>query len=207
MKRGFDLAFAAEASLYRIAPHSVMALKSTIFKAELSVADIDRGYYGDHALTIARHPSETDERMMVRLLAFALHADDALEFGRGLSTDDEPDVWRRDLTGAVEQWIEVGLPEEREVRKACGRAREVHILAYGGRAVDLWWQGAREKLERQDRLAVSEVPVEASRALAQLAARHMRLQVTIQEGHVFVADDATSVPVEIRMLKALSNAR
>jgi uncharacterized protein YaeQ len=190
-----------------VAPHSVMALKSTIFKAELSVADIDRGYYRDHALTIARHPSETDERMMVRLLAFALHADDTLEFGRGLSTDDEPDVWRRDLTGAVERWIEVGLPEEREVRKACGRAREVHILAYGGRAVDLWWQGVREKLERQDRLAVSEVPVEASRALAQLAARHMRLQVTIQEGNVFVADDATSVPVEIRMLKALSNAR
>ena len=190
----------------QVAPHSVMALKSTIFKAELSIADIDRGYYRDHALTIARHPSETDERMMVRLLAFALHADDALEFGRGLSTDDEPDVWRRDLTGAVERWIEVGLPEEREVRKACGRAREVHILAYGGRAVDLWWQGAREKLERQDRLAVSEVPVEASRALARLAARHMRLQVTIQEGHVFVADDATSVPMEIRMLKALSNA-
>ena len=190
-----------------VAPHSVMALKSTIFKAELSIADIDRGYYRDHVLTIARHPSETDERMMVRLLAFALHADDALEFGRGLSTDDAPDVWRRDLTGAVEQWIEVGLPEEREVRKACGRAREVHVLAYGGRAVDLWWQGAHEKLERQDRLAVSEVPIEASRALAQLAARHMRLQVTIQEGHVFVADDATSVPVEIRMLKALSNAR
>ena len=93
------------------------------------------------------------------------------------------------------------------MRKACGRAREVYVLAYGGRAVDLWWQGAREKLERQDRLAVSEVPIEASRALAQLAARHMRLQVTIQEGHVFVADDATSVPVEIRMLKALSNAR
>src|SRR5438552_4184390 len=149
-----------------------MAQKSTICKAALFVSDIDRGYYREHALTIARHPSVTNERMMVRLLAFALHADDALEFGRGLSTDDEPDVWQRDLTGAVEQWIEIGLPEEREVRKACGRAREVHILAYGGRAVDLWWQGAREKLERQDRLAVSEVPVEASRALAQLAARH-----------------------------------
>jgi len=102
-----------------------MALKSTIFKAELSIADIDRGYYRDHALTIARHPSETDERMMMRILAFALHADDALEFGRGLSADDEPDVWRRDLTGAVEQWIEVGLPDERVVRKACGRARDV----------------------------------------------------------------------------------
>jgi uncharacterized protein YaeQ len=184
-----------------------MALKSTIFKAELSIADIDRGYYRDHVLTVARHPSETDERMMMRLLAFAMHADDTLEFGRGLSADDEPDLWRRDLTGAIERWIDVGLPDEREVRKACGRAREVYVLAYGGRAVELWWQGAREKLERQDRLAVSEVSIEASRALAQLAARSMRLHVTIQEGHVFVADAATSVPVEIRMLKALSNGR
>ena len=181
-----------------------MALKSTIFKAELSIADIDRGYYRDHVLTIARHPSETDERMMVRLLAFALHAHDALTFGRGLSAEDEPDVWRRDLTGAVDQWIDVGLPDEREVRKACGRAREVHILAYGGRAVDLWWQGARAKLERQDRLAVTAVPLEASRLLAQLAGRSMRLQFTIEENHVFVADGATSVPVDLHVLKALS---
>ena len=98
-----------------------MALKSTVCKVVLSVADIDRGYYRDHELTIARHPSETDERMMVRLLAFALHADEALEFGRGLSTEDEPDVWRRDLTGVILQWIEVGLPDEREVRKALRR--------------------------------------------------------------------------------------
>ncbi|MEO8751593.1 MAG: YaeQ family protein [Casimicrobiaceae bacterium] len=183
-----------------------MALKATICKVMLSVADIDRGYYRDHELTIARHPSETDERMMVRLLAFALHADEALEFGRGLSTEDEPDVWRRDLTGVILQWIEVGLPDEREVRKACGRAREVQVLAYGGRAVDLWWQGVRDKFERQERLAVVEVPIEASRALAQLAARSMRLQVTIQEGHVFVSDGATSIPVELRALQALTHA-
>jgi uncharacterized protein YaeQ len=184
-----------------------MALKSTICKAELSVADIDRGYYRDHTLTIARHPSETDERMMVRLLAFALHASEALEFGRGLSTEDEPDLWQRDLTGTIERWIDVGLPDEREVRKACGRAREVHVLAYGGRAVDLWWQGARERLERQDRLAVSEVPIEASRALALLAGRSMRLQVTIQEGHVLIGDGGASVPMELRMLKAMTLAR
>ena len=184
-----------------------MALKSTIFKADLSIADIDRGYYRDHALTIARHPSETDERMMARVLAFALHAHERLAFGRGLSTDGEPDVWRCDLTGAVELWIEVGLPEEREVRKACGRASEVFVLAYGGRAAELWWQGAREKLERQDRLGVSEVPLEASHALAQLAARQMRLQVTIQEGHVFVADENISVPVELRVRKAMPAGR
>ena len=181
-----------------------MALKSTIFKAGLSIADIDRGYYRDHALTLARHPSETDERMMVRVLAFALHADDGLTFGRGLSTEDEPDLWQRDLTGAVERWIEVGLPEEREVRKACGRAREVHVLAYGGRAVDLWWQAACEAFERQPRLGVSEVPFEASRALAHLATRSMRLQITIQDGHVLVADDANSVSIELQVRKALS---
>jgi len=184
-----------------------MALKSTICKAELSVADIDRGYYRDHALTIARHPSETDERMMVRLLAFALHADDALSFGRGLSADDEPDLWRRDLTGAIEQWIDVGLPVEREVRKACGRAREVQVLAYGGRAVDLWWKGAREGLERLERLAVREVPIEASRAIARLAGRAMRLQVTIQDGHVLVADGDAAVAVDLRVLKAIAPAR
>jgi uncharacterized protein YaeQ len=162
-----------------------MALRSTICKVELCVADTDRGHYATHALTVARHPSETDERMMVRLIAFALHADDALEFGRGLSAEDEPDLWRRDLTGAIQQWIEVGLPNERELRKACGRADEVHVLAYGGRAVDAWWQANRERLERQERLAVRELPLEASRALAAMAGRSMRLQVTIQGDHVF----------------------
>src|SRR5687768_3034322 len=183
-----------------------MALKATIFRIELSVADIDRGYYADHSLTIARHPSETDERMMVRVLAFALHAGEGLEFGRGLSSEDEPDLWRRDLTGAIEQWIEVGLPDEREVRKACGRAREVHVLAYGGRAVDVWWRAVSDKLERQDRLGVSEVPLQASRALSHLAQRSMRLHVTIQEGHVFVADAADSVAVDIRVLKAVDGS-
>ena len=179
-----------------------MALKATVFKADLSVADIDRGYYRDHALTLARHPSETDERMMVRLLAFALHADDALAFGRGLSAEDEADLVRRDLTGAIELWIDVGLPDERDVRKACGRAPEVHVYAYGGRACALWWEKSGPVLARQPSLAVHEVPPEASRALAELAARTMKLQCTIQDGHVFVSDGERSVSVEIRTLKA-----
>ncbi|MEO5699018.1 MAG: YaeQ family protein [Casimicrobiaceae bacterium] len=178
-----------------------MALKSTICKLVLAVADIDRGHYQDYELTIARHPSETDERMMVRVLAFALHADAALQFGRGLSAEDEPDLWRRDLTGTIETWIEVGLPDERELRRACGRAREVEVLAYGGRAVQLWWHGARDRLLRQAQLAVHEVPLAASRALAALADRSMRLQVTIQEGHVLVSDGATSVTVDLMPLK------
>lgn len=179
-----------------------MALGATIFKAELSVADIDRGYYADHALTLARHPSETDERMMVRLLAFALHAGPGLEFGRGLSAEDEADLWQRDLTGIVQRWIDVGLPDEREVRKACGRAREVDVLAYGGRAVDLWWDDAKKTLERQERLEVRDVPVEASRALAQMASRSMRIQVTIHDGHLSITDHATAIGTELRVLKA-----
>ncbi len=179
-----------------------MALKSTVFRADLSIADVDRGYYRDHVLRIARHPSETDERMMIRVLAFALHASDTLEFGRGLSADDEPDLWQRDLTGAIEAWIDVGLPDERDLRKACGRARDVHVLAYGGRAVDVWWDGARDKLARLDALSVSEVPLETSRALAGLADRTMRLQVTIQDGHAIVTSDAASVDVAIVTRKA-----
>jgi uncharacterized protein YaeQ len=184
-----------------------MALKSTVCKAELSVADIDRGYYHDHALTLARHPSETDERMMMRLLAFALHADAALLFGRGLSAEDEPDLSRSDLTGTLLQWIDVGLPDERAVRKACGRAAEVVVLAYGGRAAHLWWQGVRDKLERQDRLQVSEVPQDASRALAALAERSMNLQVTVQEGNILVSNGNTSVALELVVLKPFHNAR
>ena len=178
-----------------------MALKATIFKAELSVADIDRGVYRDHALTIARHPSETDERMMLRLLAFALHADERLEFGRGLSAEDEPDLFRRDLTGTLEQWIDVGLPDEREVRKACGRAREVIVYAYGGRASALWWDKAGPALMRQPTLAVWDVPPDASLALAALASRTMRLQFTIQDGHVLATDGARSVSLDVVALK------
>jgi uncharacterized protein YaeQ len=179
-----------------------MALKSTIFKVELSVADIDRGYYRDHSLTLARHPSETDERMMVRLLAFALHADEMLEFGRGLSAEKEPDLVRRDLTGAIEQWIEVGLPDEKEIRKACGRSKTVNVLAYGGRAAELWWESARKTLERQERLTVDEVLPEASRALAAMAGRTMRLQVTIQEGHIMATDGAQSLSLELHRIKS-----
>ncbi|MEP6942508.1 MAG: YaeQ family protein [Betaproteobacteria bacterium] len=179
-----------------------MALKSTIFKAELSVADISRGRYGDYALTLARHPSETDERMMVRLMAFALHASDTLAFGRGLSTEDEPDIWQRSLTGEIELWVDVGLPDEKDVRKACGRARQVYVYAYGGRAVNLWWSKARDKLEALPRLAVSEVAPEASQALAAMAARSMRINCTMQEGSILFADALSSVSTDLIALKS-----
>jgi uncharacterized protein YaeQ len=179
-----------------------MALKATIFKAELCIADMERGYYHDHALTVARHPSETDERMMVRLLAFALNADETLAFGAGLSTDDEPDLWRKDLTGTIETWIDVGLPDEKRIRKACGRADQVFVYSYGGRAAELWWQQVGDKLARSNNLTVIDLPQAGTRALARLAARNMKLQYTIQDGQVWVADDRDSVQLDPQTILA-----
>ena len=173
-----------------------MALKSTIFKAELQIADLDRNCYQNHALTVARHPSETDERMMVRLLAFTLYAHEQMGFGKGLCVDDEPDLWRKDLTGAIELWIDVGLPDEKWTRKACGRARQVVIVSYGGRQADIWWEQARSKLERQGNLRVINLPQAATQALAALANRTMRLQCSIQDGHVWITDGQDTVQVE-----------
>ena len=174
-----------------------MVLKATIFKAELQIADIDRNYYQNHALTLARHPSETDERMMVRLLAFALHAHEALVFGNGLSTDDEPDLWQKDLTGAIDLWIDVGLPDEKLIRKACGRARQVFIYSYGGRVADRWWDQCRSKLGRIKNLSIINLPPQTSQAIARQAQRNMQLNCTIQEGQIWLADKNESVQVEL----------
>jgi uncharacterized protein YaeQ len=172
-----------------------MALKATIFRAELQIADMERNYYGTHALTLARHPSENDERMMVRVLAFALNAHESLVFGSSIGNDDEPDLWRKDLTGAIELWIDVGLPDEKRIRRACGRAGRVVVYSYG-RGVELWWKQAGEKLARSENLSVIELPQEATRAIAKLADRNMKLNCTIQDGQVWVADQDETVQVE-----------
>ena len=171
-----------------------MALKSTVIKAELQVSDMDRHYYGSHALTLAQHPSETDLRLMVRLLTFALFADDRLAFGRGLSSEDEPDLWRTDYSGLIEQWIELGQPDESRLRKAAGRAAEVVVVGYGGRAFGLWMQRNATVLARLgSRLRVLEIAAEAADALLALFQRSMRLQCLVQDGEVQLMDDAGAV--------------
>ena len=181
-----------------------MALRATIYKAELSVADMDRGYYADHSLTIAKHPSETEERMMIRLVAFALRADAALAFGRGLSTEDDPDLLRSDLTGAIDTWIDVGWPDERRVRRACGRAREVLVVTYGGAKAEAWWGQVASALARCDNLEVIEVPAEAGAALGALARRAMRVHCSIQDGQVLFGSDEGQVAFEPVALRALA---
>ncbi|HEV2607971.1 MAG TPA: YaeQ family protein [Xanthomonadaceae bacterium] len=173
-----------------------MAPKATIHKAELQVSDMDRQYYATHALTLAQHPSETNERLMVRLLAFALHADERLEFGRGLSTDEEPDLWRKSLTGEIEQWIELGQPDEQRIRKACGRARQVIVINYSGRSADIWWDKIEAGLARSKNLTVIDIPAEAVQALAALAGRNMQLQCLVQDGHAQLIGDKATAMIE-----------
>ncbi len=177
-----------------------MALKATIFKVKLNVSDLDRHYYGEHVLTLARHPSETDERMMVRLLAFALFADERMEFGKGLSSTDEPALWIKEYSGEIRLWIEVGLPDERALRKAAGRAAEVVVLTYGGRAADLWWAKDGAAMARIANLRVLALSAEESAALVALATRSMDLQCTIQDGQVWLTDGAQTVAIEPRRL-------
>lgn len=181
-----------------------MALKATIYKANLQIADIDHGYYADHALTLARHPSETDERMMVRLVALALQAhqlqdicngDGTLAFGAGLSDPEDPDVSLTDFTGTKRLWIEVGQPEEKPISKACNKADAVVLYAYSHSA-EVWWKGITGKLNRLDKLQVWRIPAEQSQSLLPLAQRSMQLQATIQEGALLLSDGQHTVHIE-----------
>ena len=184
-----------------------MALKSTIYKAAVQIADMDRQVYGEHALTLALHPSETEERLMVRLLAFALQrpasdVEGELVFARGLSDSDEPDLWRRDLTGEIKQWIEVGQPDERRLQRACSRAGRVALYCYSA-AAPIWWNGIQGKLTRLSKLDVWRLDAAQSQTLADLADRSMQLQVTVQDGHVWVHAGARTVELQpIRLLEA-----
>lgn len=173
-----------------------MAIKSTIFKADLQIADMDRHYYQDHSLTLARHPSENNERMMLRLLCFALHASDAMGFTRGLSTEDEPELWQKSLSDEIEVWIDLGQPDEKRIRKACGRAKRVFIYTYNYRSTMAWWEQMRSRLTRFDNLSIIVIPDEALQTMGSMAQRGMQLQYTIQDGEILLSNGERSVTVE-----------
>lgn len=170
-----------------------MAPKATVVKAELQVSDMDRHYYATHMLTLAQHPSETDERLMVRLLAFALYAQDRLEFGRGLSNEEEPDLWRRDYVGDIELWIDLGQPDETRIKKACGRAQQVVVINYSGRGADIWWDKIASSLTRLKNLTVIDISPEVVESLTTLIQRGMRLNCLVQDGEMQLMSDTINI--------------
>lgn len=171
-----------------------MALKATVFKADLQVANLDQNQFGDYSLTLAQHPSETIERVMIRLLAFALYASEDLRFGRGLSNEEDAAVWEIDPSGVIRLWIDVGLPDEARVKKACSRADRAVIITYGGRPSDMWWQQNANALTRYKNLSVIQLSPEDSAKLVEVAGRTMKLSWTIQEGMVYL-DNASITPI------------
>ena len=178
-----------------------MALKAAVCKAQLQVSDMDRGYYASHALTLAQHPSETVERLMVRLFAFALFADERLQFGRGVSSEDEPDLWQRSLDDRIEHWIDLGQPEESRIRRACGRSDGVTVIGYAPRSFDPWWDKQGSALAPLKALQVLCLPPGATDALAALHARAMDLQCLVQDGVVQLIDSQQTVEIAPRWLQ------
>lgn len=178
-----------------------MALGATVYKAVVDLSDLDRNIYGSYPLTIARHPSETEERLMLRVLAFAMHAGERLVFGRGLSAEGEPALWAIADTGEIEEWIELGTPDVKLVRRAAGRSDHVRILAYDEAKIGPWWQASAGEFGRIDKLVVVGVSDEATAALGAMANRNMRLAVTIQDGTIWVSDDHVNVQIDPIRLK------
>ena len=185
-----------------------MALKSTVCKADLSISDIDHAYYADHSLTLARHPSETEERMMVRLVAFALQAhklksvcqgDGVLAFGAGLSDPNEPDVWLRDFTQRPRVWIEIGQPEEKRLAKACGKADEVLVYAYH-QTTPVWWETIRHKIARLKNLQVWQLSNLGEQTLTDLCQRNMQLQALIQKENLLLSHADGHLEIELAQL-------
>lgn len=172
-----------------------MALKATIYKFELSISDMDRHYYETHKLTVAKHPSETDERLMVRILAFALNAHEHLEMTKGLSSDDEPDIWQKSLSDELELWVALGLPSEKVVRQSCGKAEKVIVYCFGGRTAEVWWEKIKNSTTRFDNLSVVNLSEEATSDLGKLASRSMKLQINIQDGEAMISVDDSMVYV------------
>lgn len=174
-----------------------MALSSTIFKVELQVSDLDRHYYQTHNLTVAQHPSETELRMMVRILVFALNASKGLEFTRGISSDEVPDLWEKSLTGDVKLWIELGQPTTKRLKKACGKSDQVKLYTFSGHGAEIWWQQNQAVCEQLKKLQVLNLPAEQIKALSDCVSRNMTLQCTIQDGIVWLGNTHTSCEITL----------
>jgi uncharacterized protein YaeQ len=168
-----------------------MSIKSIVYKSTLNIADLDRHYYVERTLTLAKHPSETEERLMVRLLAFMIFADENLAFGKGIS-DDDPALWLKDATGAIDLWIELGQPDERTIRKACTRAKQVVLILYGAHT-DLWWKHHQEAFAPRANLTVLQLTYKDTQALAAMAERTMDLTCNIEEGRIMLISDSVTL--------------
>ena len=168
-----------------------MATKATIYKALLNIANMDSHYYAEHNLTMAKHPSETDLRLMVRLIAFILNADEDLVFCKGISQEDEPDLWKKSLGGDIELWIDLGQPDEKRIKKACGRSEKVIIYTYQEGMASSWWKQIETSLTRFSNLQVIHLEMDGD--MEALAKRAMSLQANILDNELTLIEEEHNI--------------
>jgi len=176
-----------------------MALGATIYKLKIALSDLNRQHYQTLGLTVAQHPSETLERMMARVLVYCLNSEENLAFGKGLSSDEEPDIWLRTLDGRTAVWIEVGEPNFERVKKATHVAEVVKVYSFNTRA-DVWWTQGASKFSQLD-AEFFQFDWTDVQALAKLVQRNMDLSVTISDGSAFVADQKSGFEVHWKTLR------
>ncbi len=177
-----------------------MALKATIFKADISISDMDRNYYNDHNLTIARHPSENDSRMMLRLIAFIANAHEHLQFTKGLSDDDEPDLWQKNYSNETEVWIELGQPSEQRIKKGCNQSQQMLIYSYADNSFEVWWKKEGSKLQLRKNLSVFTLSEELATTLANSVQRAMQIQVTVQDGQMWLTIESAGITNSVEVV-------
>lgn len=176
-----------------------MATKATIHKALLNIANMDTNYYNEHNLTLALHPSETELRLMARVVAFILNANDDLVFCKGISEDDEPDLWEKDLDGSIKLWIDLGQPDEKRIKKACGRSDKVIIYTYQENMATPWFKQLENSINRFKNLSVIHLDFEED--LQELAKRSMVLQCNISDEELTLISDDKSVTINQKIWK------
>lgn len=177
-----------------------MALNATMYRFSIDLSDMDRSIYQSLTLHVALHPSETLQRMAMRLMAYCLNYDEHLEFTKGLSTDAEPDLWQKSYSDEIEHWIELGLPDPKRLKKACGRSRQVTVYAYGGQAVEAWWHSVENTLARQDGFSVYRFDEEAITAFSAQIERGMSLSCLVQDGSINLSWQDQMLEIQVAKL-------
>ncbi|MRX26933.1 YaeQ family protein [Kangiella sp. HZ709] len=178
-----------------------MALKATIYKATVNISDLDNHYYDELNLTIAQHPSESDKRMMVRLVAYILNVQERLEFTKGLSEESEPEIWAKNYTDDIELWIDLGRPDETRLRKASHKSQKVLVYSYNENASAIWWKALGNKVRDYKNLEIYALNDEQVAGLESMIERTMQLQATIEDGQLWLSNNETSQLIEVERLQ------
>jgi uncharacterized protein YaeQ len=168
-----------------------MARGASIHRAQIELSHVDRGVYETLQLTVARHPSETLDRMVMRILAFGLRYAEDLAFGRGVSATDEPDLWRREGDGRVIEWIDVGRPDAKRLIQASRKSTRCQLFVFGDRG-RRWRKAQLETMKAPANLGVAYIDDGFVASLAATADRQIAWAMTVFESAIYLTTGDTS---------------